>query len=152
MLAIRHRCWTADRLIKRGLPLYHILRIVCYDQEEETVQYILTNWVFAWQWWYDSLNSIDLAHVAPRNNDNCFAEWWRKAEQKVEKRKWSGFNSAVILGVWALWNHRNKCVFDDTPLLSAARLFFKVQLRLWSFAGDIKLRDLAGMRKGLDSF
>jgi len=44
-LAIRNRCWTADRLAKRGLQ--HPERCVLCDQEEETIQHILTSCVFA---------------------------------------------------------------------------------------------------------
>jgi hypothetical protein len=43
-LAIRNRCWTADRLRKRGLQ--HPVRCVLCDQEEEDVQHILTTCVF----------------------------------------------------------------------------------------------------------
>jgi len=44
-LAIRNRCWTADRLQKRGLP--HPVRCPLCDQEEETIQQLLTTCVFA---------------------------------------------------------------------------------------------------------
>lgn len=39
-LAIRNRCWTADRLQKRGLP--HPAQCPLCDQEGETVQHLLT--------------------------------------------------------------------------------------------------------------
>lgn len=39
-LAIRNRCWTADRLQKKGLP--HPAQCPLCDQEGETVQHLLT--------------------------------------------------------------------------------------------------------------
>jgi hypothetical protein len=40
-LAINNKCWTADRLKKRGLD--HPENCVLCDQEDETVQHILSN-------------------------------------------------------------------------------------------------------------
>jgi len=44
-LAIRNRCWTADRLEKRGLP--HPNQCPLCDQENETVQHLLASCVVA---------------------------------------------------------------------------------------------------------
>ena len=46
-LAIKDKCWTADQLTKRGLP--HPDKCLLCDQEEETIQHILTTCVFARQ-------------------------------------------------------------------------------------------------------
>ena len=39
-LAIKNKCWTADRLARRGLSHPH--NCVLCDQKDETVQHILT--------------------------------------------------------------------------------------------------------------
>lgn len=114
------------------------------EQEEETVQHIISSYVFAQQLWHNLLPPIGLEHVTPDLNDICFAEW-RKATMTVEKTKRKGFVSAVILGAWTFWNHTNMCVFDGiSSLLSAAQHFFKEELQLWTFAGAQKLQDLFG--------
>ena len=76
-LAIRNRCWTADRLQKRGLP--HPDCCPLCDQEEETVQHLLTTCVFARQFWFSILQPLNLSHLAPRHTDNSFADWWKKS-------------------------------------------------------------------------
>jgi hypothetical protein len=47
-----------------------------------------------------------------------------------------GLNSLIILGAWAIWNHRNKCVFDGwnsniTLILSWA----KEEMHRWDIVG-----------------
>jgi len=44
-LAVRNRCWIADRLAKRNLP--HPDRCLFCDQEPEDIQHMLTTCVFA---------------------------------------------------------------------------------------------------------
>ena len=111
-LAIRNRCWTADRLQKRGLP-HPALCPLC-DQEGETAQHILTSCVFARQFWSSILQSLNLSSLVPNRRAKSFAEWWRISWRKVPKQNRKGFNSLVILGAWILWKHRNSCVFDGS--------------------------------------
>ena len=74
-LAIRNRCWTADRLQKRGLP--HPERCPLCDQEEENIQHILTSCVFARQFWFAILQPLNLARLTPTRTVS-FADWWKK--------------------------------------------------------------------------
>jgi hypothetical protein len=110
-LAIRNRCWTADRLRKRGLQ--HPARCVLCDQEEEDVQHILTTCVFAREFWFTILNAIGLAARTPDQSANTFADWWRKACKRLPKTMKKGLNSLIILGSWLLWKLRNSIVFDS---------------------------------------
>ena len=48
--AMKGKCWTADQLAKHGLS--HPDKCLLCDQEEETVQHILTTCVFARQFWH----------------------------------------------------------------------------------------------------
>jgi len=111
-LAIRNRCWTADRLQKRGLP--HPECCPLCDQDEENIQHILTSCAFARQFWFAVLQPLNLAHLAPSSSIASFAEWWRRSWKKIRKQHRRGFNSLCILGAWILWKHRNACVFDGT--------------------------------------
>jgi hypothetical protein len=67
-------------LQKRGLE-YPENYAMC-DQEDEIVQHILTNCVFARQFWHNILAPIGLFDVVSKRRDLCFAEWWRKAQAK----------------------------------------------------------------------
>jgi hypothetical protein len=88
-LAINNKCWTINRLQKRGLD-YPENRVLC-DKEDETVQHILTNRVFARQFLHDTLARIGLSTMVLKRRDACFAEWWRKASSKIPKNKRKGF-------------------------------------------------------------
>jgi len=109
-LAIRNRCWTADRLQKRGVP--HPDHCPLCDQEDETAQHLLTSCVFAQQLWFHILQPLNLTSSVPSRQTLSFADWWRKSARRVQKQHRKGFNSLVILGAWILWKHKNACVFD----------------------------------------
>jgi hypothetical protein len=97
-------------LKRRGLDFLECC--VLSDQEEETVQHIISSCVFARQFWHCILSPIGFSAVVPKRSDSCFVGWWRGALSLVPKGKKKGFNSVVILRAWSLWKHRNKCVFD----------------------------------------
>jgi hypothetical protein len=47
-----------------------------------------------------------------------------------------GFNSLVILGAWAIWRHRNDCVFKRVaPNLSSVLGLAEGDFSLWCVAG-----------------
>ena len=140
-LAIRNRCWTADRLQKRGLP--HPERCPLCDQEEENIQHILTSCVFARQFWFAILQPLNLARLTPTRTVS-FADWWKKAERKLQKQHKKGFNSLCILGAWTIWKHRNACVFEGaSPNLQVAVQAFKEESHLWQFSGAKRLAALS---------
>jgi len=143
-VAIRNRCWTVDCLQKRGLP--HPDYCPLCDQEEETVQHLLTTCVFARQFWFSILQSLNLSQLVPRHTDNSFADWWKKSWKKLQKHLRKGFNSLVILGAWVIWKHRNACVFDGTtPNLQGALQSFKDECHLWQISGA---KGLAALSQG----
>jgi hypothetical protein len=94
-LAIRNKCWTADRLRRRGLQ-YPVVCVLC-DQEQEIVQHLLCTCSFARQFWHDILFPLSLGDLTPAADEIPFAEWWRK----VLKNRRKGFNSLIILGLWS---------------------------------------------------
>jgi hypothetical protein len=119
-LAIRNRCWTADRLQRRGLP--HPDRCPLCDQAvqaEETVQHILTSCVFAKRFCLAVLQPLNLVMLVPRKRTISFADWWwKRSWRRIPKQHKKGFNPLVILGAWILWKHQNACVFDGSLLTS----------------------------------
>jgi hypothetical protein len=127
-LAIRNRCWTADRL---------------QNQEEETVQHILISCVFARQFWFAVLQPLNLVALVPNQKTTSLADWWKRAGRKLPKQHKKGFSSLVMLGAWILWKHRNACVFDGSaPCLQVALQAFRDELHLWQVAGAKGLRAL----------
>jgi len=63
-LAIKNRCWTADQLAHRGLS--HLERCPLCDQEEETIQHLLTNCVFSRQIWFIILSPMEMDEAVPQ--------------------------------------------------------------------------------------
>jgi hypothetical protein len=62
-LVAHNRCWTADRLAKRGLP--HPECCPLCDQAEETIEYLLISCVFSRQVWYNILHKVGLQYLSP---------------------------------------------------------------------------------------
>jgi hypothetical protein len=140
-LAIRNRCWTADRLAKRGLP--HPEHCPFCDQEEETVEHLLVTCVFARQVWFHLLAPLNLGDYIPRLRERSFAEWWRRVLRRVRKECKKGVNTLIILGAWMIWKHRNACVFDGVaPSLISTLRDIKDEHSLWCLAGAKKLEGL----------
>lgn len=99
-LAIQNRCWIADRLARRGLP--HREMCPLCDQEQETVQHILSTCVFAQHFWFKILTPLGFQDRAPRNGEISFADWWRQAFKKLPKEVKKGVNMMIILGAWTI--------------------------------------------------
>ncbi|TVU39838.1 hypothetical protein EJB05_13279, partial [Eragrostis curvula] len=89
-LAIRNRCWTADRLAKRGLP--HPSQCPLCDQAEEDVQHLLTSCVFAREFWFMVFQQYGWQGCVPSPHETSFADWWRKAIKKVRKDQRKDYN------------------------------------------------------------
>ncbi|WVZ57988.1 hypothetical protein U9M48_008310, partial [Paspalum notatum var. saurae] len=109
-LAVKNRCWTADRLLKHGLP--HLSVCLLCDQENEDIQHILVACVFSWEVWAKVLIDVGLQLVAPQPDVRVFSTWWCWPVSRVPKESRKGFNSLVIMVAWTLWKHRNACVFE----------------------------------------
>jgi hypothetical protein len=140
-LASLNKCWTADRLARRGLD--HPDKCLLCDQQEETAQHILVACVFARDIWAQILNKVGLLPLAPEITDVVFQDWWRKAEQKVPNSKRKGFNSLVILVSWRLWKQRNTCVFDGvSPSIRSMLQEIHEDVKLWGMAGAKDIRQL----------
>jgi hypothetical protein len=71
------RCWTADRLQRRGLD--HPDRCLLCDQAPETVNHLLTNFPFAREFWFHFLGLVNLQTLAPQPGDCVFMDWWEKS-------------------------------------------------------------------------
>jgi hypothetical protein len=70
-LAMKNKCWTADRLEKRGLPHPEVCPLC--DQEQETIQHLLNTCIFSSQFWHSILSSFGLGHLTPAVDESSFA-------------------------------------------------------------------------------
>jgi len=142
-----NRCWTADRLARRGLP--HPEKCPFCDQEEETINHLLVSCVFARQFWYYLLRQVGLHSLSPQPSDVSFDSWWDQASGATSGLIQKGLNSLIVLGAWTLWNHRNRCVFYGIiPILGGALILAGEERRLWSLAGAKGLSSLTAPLHG----
>lgn len=144
-LVAHDRCWTADRLAKRGLP--HPQFCILCDQEEETINHLLVSCVFSRAVWFQMMKSVGLQHLAPNPACSSFEDWWEGVAAfsagLVNTGLHKGLNSLIIIGAWAIWNHRNSCVFNGVqPSQSMVINWVKEEAHLWYRAGA---RDLSNI-------
>lgn len=140
-LAVRNRCWTADRLARRGLP--HPEQCALCDQEDEDINHILISCVFAREFWFRLFTRLGYDDRAPGTQEKSFSEWWRKACRHLPKEIRKGMNSIITLGAWILWKHRNICVFEGSPPdMRVALQALEDEHHLWCLAGAKDLQCL----------
>jgi hypothetical protein len=73
---------------------------------------------------------------APVVGETKAMEWWSRSSEQLQGIAKKGLNSLITLGLWTLWNHRNKCVFDRvTPSLEGAIRRADEEISIWNFAG-----------------
>jgi hypothetical protein len=119
-LAAHNRCWTTDRLAKKGLN-DHEKCLLC-DQAEETLDHLLVACSFSRVFWYQLFWKFGLHSLAPQPAVTSFMNWWEEVSEVVSGVTRKGLNSLIILGAWTIWIHRNKCVSMDCLLASPISL------------------------------
>jgi len=135
MWTVAHKkCWTADRLEKKGLS--HPEACPLCDQDGETIDHLLVSCVFSRQVWFNVLQHLGLQVLAPQAGERSFEDWCASTSSRVSGQIQKGFNSIVILCSWTLWNHRNRCVFDGiSPNSTNVIKVVKEELQIWATAG-----------------
>jgi hypothetical protein len=133
-LVAHNKCWTADRLAKKGLP--HPEHCPLCDQDEETINHLLLSCVFSRQIWFIVLQRLGLQSLAPQSDVHSFEDWWDQVSTRVAVHAKQGLNSVIILVAWSLWNHRNRCVFDGRqPDLNGLLSSIRDDMYMWELAG-----------------
>ncbi|KAF7016570.1 hypothetical protein CFC21_030152 [Triticum aestivum] len=79
-LASQDRCWTADRLARRGLQ--HQPRCPLCDQAPETMRHLLLECPFARQTWHEILSWLWMTTAGPSHEDSLM-DWWLQARQNT---------------------------------------------------------------------
>lgn len=106
-LAAKNRCWTADRLQRRGLPRPTACPLC--DQEPESLQHLLLGCVVSREVWFWALRCWGKEDWLPAA-DTELLEWWSSRTCPTAHRRdmWT----AIILVFWCIWRHRNDVVFN----------------------------------------
>jgi hypothetical protein len=120
-LALRRRCWTADRRRRRGLPT-HIMCPLC-GSREETIDHISLQCPFATAIWMGVVTSLGLPNIVPSDRAEL-GEWWTLAVSRFASSLRKAANSLILLVVRSIWLERNARVFNQkyTPAQVSLRL------------------------------
>jgi hypothetical protein len=134
-LATKYRLWTSDRRAQHGLQDDTVACFTCL-QEEDTVDHILAQCVYAREVWMRCMHTVGLEIVEPESTIS-FQSWWLRARGLVHRlHRWE-FETLVILVSWILWKQRNARVFGNTreqysPIELVHRI--KEDFELWKLA------------------
>lgn len=133
-LVLQNRCWTTDRLAKRGLP--HLACCPLCDQEPKTIAHLMLGCVFSRQVWAVILVRWGKSEWIP-SQDSLPADWW--STRLVPSSKWHDLSTGIILVRWTIWKHRNAIVFDGArPDVASVTHLIEAEGRLWWKAGLFK--------------
>ena len=136
--ASQDRCWTAERLARRGLQ--HHPRCLLCNQAVETIQHLLLTCPFARQTWHIVLDWLIIPVQIP-DQEHTVTEWWLGAKELAPPAHRKALKSIALLVPWMLWTHRNACVFDNaTPSIESLVVRIKDEARCWAEAGAQGLR------------
>lgn len=104
---MKNRCWTSDRLARRGLP-HQAVCPLC-DQDQESIDHILVSCVFARPVWHLIMEAWGKLDWIPTQND-ALLPW--STSLLAQARDMKDLHTLHLLVVWQLWKHRNVVVFD----------------------------------------
>lgn len=137
-LAYWNRCWTADRLQRRGLP--HPAACPLCDQHDETIDHLLIRCVFTREIWHHVFQWIGTTTLEPQGDEASFHNWWRRTNCRAESQARKGVNSMIILTAWYVWKYRNRVVFDGvSPRPQALTAEIMEEAKCWVLAGARRL-------------
>lgn len=114
-LAIRRRCWTADRLQRRGLPNQGVC-VFCGHQEE-TIGHLLVGCVVTTQVWARFLIQVGSPCAIPVGQPTL-QDHWIGAQKSATKLRRKEIDSCVILISWVIWKERNQRIFNNAVATS----------------------------------
>lgn len=133
-LVIKNRCWTSDRLARRGLP--HQDSCPLCNQQDETIQHLLIDCVFARQVWHWMGQVTARVEFEPRQNETL-GQWCSRQDGSATNRK--ATRAKCLLGMWMIWKHWKDIVFNGaSPSLSRTVRWIREEGRIWTKAGLFK--------------
>jgi hypothetical protein len=131
-LVMHNRCWTTDRLAKRGLP--HPAFCPLCDQKDETIHHLLVSCVFARQFWFNIFQKRGLAALS-LGTEEAILRLGGILRLLALMEALKKASTLVILGAWCIWRHRNECVFYGVPPSVASSMsLVEDECSLWCLA------------------
>ncbi|CAM0949891.1 unnamed protein product [Alopecurus aequalis] len=108
--AIRDRCWTVDRRLRRGLASHSIC--LCCQAADETMNHITMQCAFAGAVWSGIIQRLGVSLPLP-NVLSILTDWWPAAVRTLARKDQKTANSLIMLTIWELWLERNARVFEN---------------------------------------
>jgi hypothetical protein len=108
-LALRRRCWTADRLIRRGMqanPLCSLCGVSAKSLDHLSLQCPFTRQV-----WFGVAQRLGFSIPVPLAT-STIPEWWPLVVEGLSRQDLKKANSLIMLTMRSLWLERNARVFD----------------------------------------
>ena len=135
-LAGQYRLWTFDRRARHGLQDETLECYTCL-REEDNVEHILVQCVYAKQVWHKCLDTLEIDIPHPSSTDT-FVDWWLRTRVGFHGKQKRGFDSLIIVAAWSLWKQRNAKVFNRSEQVKdyneLARAILE-EIRDWHIAG-----------------
>jgi hypothetical protein len=86
--------------------------------------------------WFMLLGQVNLQSFTTQVGEENVMQWWKSCSDQLQQIARKGLNSLIILGLWTIWNHRNRCVFDGlSPNLETAIRRAEEEREMWELAG-----------------
>ena len=136
-LAILHRLWTPDRRARHGLQDTTSPCYLC-EQEEDTVEHMLMQCVFARQVWHQCFLVAGWSLSMLPTGQDSLQDWRVRSRKRVEKAQRKEFDSFVMLVCWCIWKQRNGRVFgknDTCNEQGTVRIILR-ERHLWAIARE----------------
>jgi hypothetical protein len=108
-LALRRRCWTADRRLRRGLHS-HVLCPMC-TTADETIDHLSVGCVFGHRVWAGVNRRLGFTLPVP-SQDVSLADWWTSTVAHLPSGRRKDGNSIIMLVIRSIWLERNARVFE----------------------------------------
>jgi hypothetical protein len=125
-LALRRRCWTADRRRHRGLRT-HIMCPLC-GTRHETLDHITLQCPYATAIWAGAATRLGLPSIVP-SEQAAIGEWWPEAAARFASRDRRTADSFIMLVMRTLWLERNTRVFNRKA--TTAQTLLRLLLDEW---------------------
>lgn len=131
-LALRNRCWTGDRLSRKGLPGPD--KCLLCDQQVESMDHLMIHCPTSRSIWFEVLVDKGFGGFVPQQNQSL-REWWNSLTNCQPKDRRKELASLAIAGCRRLWLERNNRNFERKQETEEAIIRkIREEFTLWQLA------------------